>query len=645
MTAPPPIVPARIDFSDAAAPRSLQFDDIYHARAGAQGQAEHVFLRGNGLPERWRGRRRFVILETGFGLGHNFLATWAAWRADAQACEHLHFVSVDLHPPCQADLQRALQHAAQPALAQQLVQVWPSLAHGLHALDFEGHRLHLLLAFGDVQHWLREWALQADAVFLDGFAPRHNPAMWDDELFARLPRLLAPGATAATWSAAQPLRQALARQGFVVERAAGFAAKHDMTVARYAPRFHAPPPLGLHTALPQAREVLIIGAGLAGSAAAWALQQQGLHCRVLDAAAQPAQGASGNVAGLFGDAALAQAGSHAQFIRAAARAARTTLFALLTAQALPGEARGVLRVMGPRPQRPGRADVPASNPEDEAVDESMALLSAGAAAELAGLPLHFGARHARHGGWLSPAALVRHWLQASQARFIGQARVQALRHDGGQWLALDGAGQLLAAAPVLVLANADAAAALAPWAHWPLQRHRGQISHVGAAPGLRVPHLPLADAGFVIPQSDGSVWCGATSARDDEEVALREVDHRRNLATLLQLTGSASALLDAPLAGRVGWRCRTPDRLPVVGGVPVALEHLQRHAWPTHARHMPRLPGLFVLSALGSRGITYAPICAQALASQIVGAPLPLPGSLWGSIDAARHALRVLRRR
>src|SRR4051812_32428877 len=78
----PQLTPAHIDFTDAAAPRAPDFDDVYHARGGALGQARHVFLAGNGLPQRWAGRAHFVILETGFGLGHNFLATWAAWRDD-----------------------------------------------------------------------------------------------------------------------------------------------------------------------------------------------------------------------------------------------------------------------------------------------------------------------------------------------------------------------------------------------------------------------------------------------------------------------------------------------------------------------------------------------------------------------------------
>ena len=81
-----PIVPARIEPSTEGLPYSPTFADVYHPRAGAMEQARHVFLAGNGLPGRWAGCDDFVIAETGFGLGNNFLATWAAWRADPQRC-------------------------------------------------------------------------------------------------------------------------------------------------------------------------------------------------------------------------------------------------------------------------------------------------------------------------------------------------------------------------------------------------------------------------------------------------------------------------------------------------------------------------------------------------------------------------------
>ena len=95
MSAAPVITPAVRAFNADGTPFAPAYDDIYHSASGALGQAEHVFLGGNGLPQRWRGTRRYTILETGFGLGLNFLATWQAWRDDPERSTWLHFVSVE----------------------------------------------------------------------------------------------------------------------------------------------------------------------------------------------------------------------------------------------------------------------------------------------------------------------------------------------------------------------------------------------------------------------------------------------------------------------------------------------------------------------------------------------------------------------
>ena len=133
-----PIVQATVDFSDPTAPRAPAFNDLYHPAGAAFTQAQHVFLAGNGLPERWQGRTRFTVLETGFGLGNNFLATWAAWRDDPQRSERLFFVSIEKHPLRIEDLRRA--HAASPApeLARELIDAWPPATCNLHCRDFAG---------------------------------------------------------------------------------------------------------------------------------------------------------------------------------------------------------------------------------------------------------------------------------------------------------------------------------------------------------------------------------------------------------------------------------------------------------------------------------------------------------------------------
>jgi len=150
------ISPARLGAhpseSNAGVPFAPDFDDVYHPAAGAWAQAQHVFLAGNALPERWQGRDRFVILETGFGLGNNFLATWAAWKADSNHCKRLFFISIEKHPLTLDDLRRVHGHSTDPMhqqLAEQLCQAWPPLTAGIHLLDFDG--VTLMLVLGDAQ--------------------------------------------------------------------------------------------------------------------------------------------------------------------------------------------------------------------------------------------------------------------------------------------------------------------------------------------------------------------------------------------------------------------------------------------------------------------------------------------------------------
>src|SRR5712671_781251 len=77
-----PLVPARPAYQEGT-PYSEVFGDVYHSAAGGLAQANHVFLSGNQLPERWAGRETFVVLETGFGLGINFLAPRSATLPEA----------------------------------------------------------------------------------------------------------------------------------------------------------------------------------------------------------------------------------------------------------------------------------------------------------------------------------------------------------------------------------------------------------------------------------------------------------------------------------------------------------------------------------------------------------------------------------
>ena len=624
-----PIVPADIDFSGDA-PRAPAFDDVYASRAGALAQARHVFLGGNGLPQRWAARHRFVVLETGFGLGNNFLATWDAWRHDAQRCAQLVFIAVEKHPPRRVDLARAHANSPLAPLADELAAAWPPLTHNLHALDFDEGRVRLLLALGDVAAWLPEIVARVDAVYLDGFAPARNPDMWDPRLFKAIGRMAAPGATAATWSVARSVRDGLCAAGFVVERAPGFASKGEMSVARYAPAFTPrQAPARLPAAAP--RTALVLGAGLAGAWAAHALAAEGVACAVVDRHGDAGSETSGNPAGLFHGIVTPEDGAHARFNRAAALHAARVLPPLLHA-GVPGSIAGLLR-LEPGGSRDAMLGTLArlGLPEDY-----VQALTAAEASQRAGVALASPAWFYARGGWLSPAALARRLLEGV-AR-LPPCTVQALRGHEGRWQALDPQGRCIAEADAVVLANAADALRLLDHPPWPLHRVRGQLSVLHTRDPL--PRLPLAGTGYAIPLADGRLVCGATSQPNDEHPFERESDHAENLAQLARLLGRAPQV-DGPLHGRVGWRLVADDRLPVLGPVPAESLSDARLDQP---RFIPRRLGLYTLTALGSRGITWAPLAARVLAAWMVGAPLPIEASLLDAVDCARFASRAARR-
>src|SRR5574340_1268869 len=264
------IVPASLEFRDGV-PYSAAYGDIYHSADGGAGQAQHVFLQGCGLPERWAGHASFAVLETGFGTGLNFLTTWGAWRDDPQRPMRLHFLSVEKHPFRTDDLARL--HAQWPqfaALSAELLANWPVLTPGFHRIALDGGRVQLTLMLGDAADCLPQIVAEVDAFYLDGFAPDRNADLWQLGLFEALARLARPGATAANYTVSAAVRQALAQAGFACEKRAGYGRKRHCLAARFeggAGRGESAPP----------RRVAVVGAGVAGAATAHALAQRGIE--------------------------------------------------------------------------------------------------------------------------------------------------------------------------------------------------------------------------------------------------------------------------------------------------------------------------------------------------------------------------------
>ncbi|HYN60023.1 MAG TPA: FAD-dependent 5-carboxymethylaminomethyl-2-thiouridine(34) oxidoreductase MnmC [Rubrivivax sp.] len=602
----------------------------------------------------WRQRDQVVLLQAGFGTGEAFLGIWHAWRHDAQRRARLHVITIEPTPPDARGLLRAHRHGVLAALAHELAALWPPRTRNLHRIGLDGGQLTLLLAIGETMAWLPELRAEVDVFRLEAAAMPADVQRAPQRLCKALARLAAAQASVTLALPPRAIRPALRSAGFqCVDEPPGSpasAAAEGATLTRavyrpqFVPRRRAPRYVAANKG-----QVLIVGAGLAGCAVACALAEQGWHSTLVDRCASPAQQGSGNPAGLFHGIVNPQDGSHARFNRAAALQAQGAVRQAIGEHGAQGDTRGLLRLeMRGKDTLRMRAELAALQlPADYAQ-----ALDAAEASARCGLRLEHPAWFYPGGGWVQPGALARSFLQRAgrSSGFVGCRSVHALRQCHGRWSLLDAAGHTFAEATIVVLANAWDALRLLDVHHWPVQRVRGQISlydNAGAAAAQRfqLPWLPLAGAGYVLPPLDGQALFGATSSVDDDGET-RPADHAANLQRLRLLSPQSLPAGDSQdatcLHGRVGWRCVAADRLPMVGAVPDEAAWAQ--APSDRLREAPRKAGLYLLSGLASRGISWATLGGQLLAAQISGAPLPLEASLVDAVDPARFALRAARR-
>jgi tRNA U-34 5-methylaminomethyl-2-thiouridine biosynthesis protein MnmC, C-terminal domain len=587
---------------------AAQYDDITIPVAGAIGQSQAVYLHGCGLPLAWAGRSSYVVLETGFGSGLNFLTTWAAWRADPARPHRLHFLSVELHPFIAADL--ATLHASWPELAvfaAELRAHWPVLTPGFHRIVLDQGRVLLTLMLGDALPCLKQLDAMVDAIYLDGFAPDRNPDMWQARVYRELARLARPGARLATYSVAGSVRQGLTAVGFVCQKCAGYGHKRQRLEARFDdPYGHKTRGRACQRVVALPSHVAVIGAGVAGCALAHALAKRGVRVSVLDAVGVAA-GASGNPVAVFRPLPSKDDNRMSRLTRAA------FLYSLDRWQALGAAVRwsrfGVLQCARDTAYLQKLHAVLLAN---AAPHEFARWIDAAEAAQRTNGLVSEPAVWYPNAGWIDPASLCRAWLDDPLIEFVPSqrvARLQALPHG---WQARAVADQVLIEADALVVANAFDAARLLVLPG--LQGIRGQIN---VLPGAALPKLDcvIAREGYVSPGAHGDYVVGASYEFDaDPNAALTpstrgDLDNRQRLAAILP------GFEPGAMIGRVSVRAVMPDRFPLLGSIQ---------------------PGLYVAAGYASRGVVWSALLGETLACMMSGEPLPIERDIVRAMNPLR---------
>ncbi len=650
---------ARLDWSEAGTPVSSDFGDVYFSNDNGLSETRYVFLQQNRLPARFshHDRDSFVIGETGFGTGLNFLATMQAFLAQAPQSgngSRLHFISFEKYPLTQTDLHKAL--AAWPELAslsQDLIAQWPLPLSGCHRLHFAGGRIRLDLWFGDIQDMLPQVPHGTEGLvdvwYLDGFAPAKNPEMWTPELFDSLARLARGNATISTFTSAGFVRRGLIDAGFATKKTKGHGTKWAMLIGERSAKAPAQT-ITNHYARPAGRdgEVVIIGGGIASAMTALSLTERGRKVTLLCDAGEAATGASGNRQGALYPLLNGEHDALSRFYSQAFGYARQRLLALAARHPVAFDLCGVVQ-LGFDDKSRAKLTKMAQGAFPPAL---MQPLTAAEAATIAGLPGgHEGVSYPL-GGWLCPADLTRAAIAEAQASGLLQVEYHTRVHtiaelaDGWRVKSQDGRQWQI---PNLVVAAGHQLPALIPFAELPLYPVRGQVSHVPTTATLRQLKTVLCYDGYFTPMHNEQHCIGASYGRNQSSLEFRAEEQAQNQQRLQTCLPDQCWPVEVDVSGndaRVGVRCASRDHLPVVG--PVArlqgladhyaqLQHDQHNAQP-----LPLHPGLYVLGALGSRGLCSAPLCGELLASEICGDPLPLAADLLEALHPARYWVRKL---
>lgn len=650
---------ARLDWNEAGTPVSSEFGDVYFSNDNGLSETRYVFLQQNRLPERFshHDSDSFVIGETGFGTGLNFLATMAVFLEQAPLSgngSRLHFISVEKYPLTQADLRKAL--AAWPELShlsQPLIDQWPLPVSGCHRLLFADGRIRLDLWFGDIKEMLPQVPHPAtglvDAWYLDGFSPAKNPEMWTQDLFDDLARLARPDATLSTFTCAGFVRRGLIAAGFAMKKVKGHGSKREMLAGvreGKVPQQSIAP----WYARPTGREgeVLIIGGGIASAMTALSLVERGRHVTLLCEDGEPASGASGNRQGALYPLLNGEHDALSRFYSLAFGFARNRLLALAKHHPVAFSLCGVTQ-LGYDDKSAAKLAKMSQGPFPP---ELMHPLSAAEVEQVVGLPCDADGVSYPLGGWLCPADLTRAAIREAQAsgrlEVVFNAAVTRIAEEVDGWRVESQDGRQWHA-PNLVAAAGHQLPALLPFAELPLYPVRGQVSHVPTTTGLSQLKTVLCYDGYLTPAHNGAHCIGASYGRNQTDLAYRADEQEQNRARLQACVPQQRWPAEVDVSGaqaRVGVRCASRDHLPVAGPVP-RLAALADHDVNAPADQQSALPlhaGLYVLGALGSRGLCSAPLCGELVASEICGDPLPLAADLLEALHPARYWVRRLRR-
>lgn len=558
-----------------------------------------------------------------------------------------------------SDLEKAhAPHTEINQLSHELRNSYPALHPGYHQISLDGGQVELLLVFGAIEHQIDRLPLMADAWYLDGFAPSRNPTMWSSQVFSAIAERSHKGTRVATYSTARMVRDGLETVGFECTKVPGFAGKREsVTGVKVADPNPQRPSPWYRRSLPMksGAKIAVIGAGISGACIGSELEKAGADVTIIDSHPGPAGDASGNPAGLIQPR---PGGGNPAYERLQTSA---YLHAVQTYDQLNNE----------HPVWLGNRGVLSFGRDEAFLSRHINWLSGGGLPgdhakavdsneinDIAGVDIGCAGAWFPKAGTINPGLICQ--VLIGQIPTLYGVRITKIENSGDRWLLKDVNSRPRLEVDAVVLANGFAASSLCPDCDVPLYAKRGQLSYIKATEQSHNLRVGLSYGGYatpVVPLHEGAGHIlGATyqqwpDIQSDEWNILDQEDHEENRLHVKSRLPLLFPSLSGPvIGGRASVRTTTTDHLPVVGPAFNAASYQRDFADLRHGKR-PGLfpdadytPGVYMLSALGSRGFALAPLLAKMLVAEMLGTPSPVDETVLNLIHPARFLVRQLKR-
>lgn len=616
---------AKLSWDEDKNPVSCTYNESYFSIHGGVEEKKHVFLQGNNLPKAWENKENFTICELGFGTGLNFLSTWRMYEKSEQKSKILHFISIENEPLCPKDLELSNQKYQELLpYVKKLLKKYPKPIKGIHYISFDN--VKLLLCFGDVKEVLKSLTCRVDVWFMDGFSPKKNFDMWDEQTIFYIKNLSNKTATLTTYSVASGFRNNLQNAGFEIEKKPGFGMKKHMLFAKIKnPKTIFNKPWFAPAQKYQGeKKAIVLGAGIAGSSVAYKLAKNGWMVEVIE---------KGEIAGFGGS------GNHCGVVAPLITKPNITLgkmYEMAYLQALSWyEELGERNFFGVKHYA---FDKQTTQRWELRGDESLFTCKQDEFGK------YFDIQNA---GYVQPYKICDMLIKSSEnIIFHPKNEVLSFTQIDNIWEVKTSKNTYQA--PVLILALGEQSGEFLPNLKPYLQKIRGQVTFL---PKTFETNKPICDKGYICPFIENKQIIGATYKKDDTCEDVRAEDNEQNLLHVSKFLSKDVDFDAKKLGGRVAFRCSSSDRFPIIGGVfdeEFYKNEYKSLPWNKHKSHLFKnaqyKKNLYISTAHSSRGLVGALLGANVIYSMLSGHALPVENEILNELHSGRFAIRRLKR-